>query len=139
MNDAPRLGANPVSTTGNVSSILTGAANAENAPFDQCEAAHVALGDYMMALSTHHVPIAVREAAQLDRYNALRDAGIDALGAYIAKCDASHRIPRQVEASRLAVDAMVDHAVRITIRAGICALMDQLESHPTYIDDATGA
>lgn len=26
MNDAPRLGANPVSTTGNVSSILTGAA-----------------------------------------------------------------------------------------------------------------
>ena len=26
MNDAPRLGANPVSNTGNVSSILTGAA-----------------------------------------------------------------------------------------------------------------
>ena len=114
-------------------------ANTEGATFEQREAAHVALGDYMMALSTHHVPIAVREAAQLDRYNALRDVGIDALGAYIAKCDASHRIPRQEEASRLVVDAMAKHAVRITIMAGICALMDQLESQPVYIDDATGA
>lgn len=114
-------------------------ANTENATFEQREAAHAALGSYTMALSAHHTPSAVREAAQLDRHNALRDVGIDALGAYIAKCDASHRIPRQGEASRLVVDAMVDHAVRVTIQVGICTLLDKLESQPTYIDDATGA
>lgn len=78
------------------------------------------------------------EAEQLDRYNAMRDVGIDALGAYITECGDKGRFPRQSEASERIVSAMVEHAVRITIKAGICTLMDRLESQPIYIDDATG-
>lgn len=70
------------------------------------------------------------EASQLDRYNAMRDVGIDALGAYITECDNKGRFPRQGEAAERVVSAMVDHAIRVTIVPGICTLLDSLGHSP---------